>query len=1365
MDLNNKSTSLSIYHLIFRSNLLLALKVLVTLLFCLILFDFINNFFLVTHASTSSTSNPTNPSFTPNLLQTGSLAFRPFTDKDGLPQNSAMAMVFDQKGYLWVGTQDGAAYYNGHKWNIVNMPDRKISNSISTMLASKDGAIWFGTNGGGLVQLKNDYWVVYDKKSGALASNIVKTLLEVTLPSGESALWVGTQNGLSYFEKGIWKTYTVANSPLLNDDIEALTINKSTSNNYTLWIGTHGGGLVKFENNNTWQTYDTNNSSLPNNIIRSLLVTSDKNNSKLWIGTESGLTCLIEKPKTNSNRYFTEWINYNTNNSQLPHNIVRYIYPANPKQATSAIWIATPNGLAYLEEFQLNNSKSETFWRIYNSKNSDLSVDFLISLLGVYPENGIPALWIGTNGGGVVRAELSGWQTFSTKTSPLPNNIVRALLEVPQDNKPNQLWIATYEGLTCVEGDNKWTTYNTSNSALPDNNVETLLKTTSKTGESLLWVGSWGGLTRIENDKWLTYNTSNSGLPENRVMSILETTSEKGQQMLWVGTTGGLACFEDGKWTTYTTENSPLPHKQIDVMLETRSSNGRRLIWLGTWGGGLVKLEQNSKDTNTSDLMAAYKWTIYNTDNSYLPNNLIKTLRETNEGNKQLIWVGTNGGLAYFSAEDTSPNLQTTFNISTPNLPNNIVSQIIFTPKKQVFVFTFKGIAQFTPKQENSSFKDLTYYFDSYIFTTLDGLPGNGVNPRAAILDSQNRIWAGTLYGLTMLDLNKATIDRQIKPLVIEKVLVQEKPFRKKSNSTLPNPISLSDIPDNETFEHYENKLTFEYSLLNYFKESETHYSVELIGLDAKASDWTTERRKEYTNLSPNRYQFKVWAKDHQGNISGPVIVNFEITPPFWRTWWAILLYLATIIGSIYGIVAWRIHIITQRQKEKLDQLRQRQEQRIENLRQLLKSIQIINSQLDLETLLQNIAAESARLIDGEPGSIGLLEDDKIVFKHLWYQGKLEECDLVFPLGKGVAGVVVSSAKPYIVNDINTDENILFRDMAQKYSPHGFVEIPIIDRTGKVVGVLDVRRNATRAAFTEVDIQLLQSFAHQAAVAIENASLYGTLEEKNLALEEKNLIIAESLKEIEKLYQHEQEVTRTLQELNQMKTNFMVVTSHEMRTPLTILRGNHEALNTQILGALNPRQEKSLSACQRAIDRMVESVENISEALKISEKQIKLKYTEVNLSQVIVKATNKLEEFIKQRHQELTLDLPEKLIISVDEDKFQLILLNILQNAIKFTPDGGTISISLVKEGDKAHIKIVDSGIGIESKDLDKIFDQFYTHSDTLHHTSGKYQFSARGSGLGLSIAKGYVEAHKGRVWAESAGISYGSSFHIILPM
>jgi signal transduction histidine kinase len=109
-------------------------------------------------------------------------------------------------------------------------------------------------------------------------------------------------------------------------------------------------------------------------------------------------------------------------------------------------------------------------------------------------------------------------------------------------------------------------------------------------------------------------------------------------------------------------------------------------------------------------------------------------------------------------------------------------------------------------------------------------------------------------------------------------------------------------------------------------------------------------------------------------------------------------------------------------------------------------------------------------------------------------------------------------------------------------------------------------------------------------------------------------------------------------------------------------------------------------------------------------------------------------------------------------------LMNLVENAIKFTPDGGRIRLRVGEEDASVHIAVEDSGIGIEKEELERIFDKFYTSRDPLHHTSGTYQFRARGSGLGLSIAKGYVEAHGGRIWAESEGAGKGSAFHVVLP-
>src|SRR4051812_33618386 len=103
-----------------------------------------------------------------DVAEWGRPAVRVFTNKDGLPQNTVQALTFDRRGYLWAGTQDGAARYNGRVWVPVHMPNRTRSNFVGAILAASDGSMWFGTNGGGVARLDGREWTVFDSGSGAL---------------------------------------------------------------------------------------------------------------------------------------------------------------------------------------------------------------------------------------------------------------------------------------------------------------------------------------------------------------------------------------------------------------------------------------------------------------------------------------------------------------------------------------------------------------------------------------------------------------------------------------------------------------------------------------------------------------------------------------------------------------------------------------------------------------------------------------------------------------------------------------------------------------------------------------------------------------------------------------------------------------------------------------------------------------------------------------------------------------------------------------------------------------------------------------------------------------------------------------------
>ncbi len=260
---------------------------------------------------------------------------------------------------------------------------------------------------------------------------------------------------------------------------------------------------------------------------------------------------------------------------------------------------------------------------------------------------------------------------------------------------------------------------------------------------------------------------------------------------------------------------------------------------------------------------------------------------------------------------------------------------------------------------------------------------------------------------------------------------------------------------------------------------------------------------------------------------------------------------------------------------------------------------------------------------------------------------------------------------------------------------------------------------------------------------------------------------AEQLEEarahLETMLQREMEVNRSLKELNQMKTNFLIITSHEMRTPLTIIKGYNEALLAHLLGSLSEVQKRSLEACQHAVNRLTMTLEDIVEMLKISEGHLQLRLSRFDLVEVVHQAVVDLAPFVERRHQQVKLDLPDRCLLEADAKKMHLVLVNLLQNAIKFTPDAGQITIRVRQEQEQVFIEVEDSGIGIEATELERIFEKFYSNQDPDLHSSGAYQFMARGAGLGLSIVKSYVESHKGRIWAESKGKGCGSLFKIVL--
>ncbi|HNB71316.1 MAG TPA: ATP-binding protein [Acidobacteriota bacterium] len=1232
----------------------------------------------------------------------GRPAFRVFTDRDGLPENTVRKIVFDQRGYLWVGTLDGAACYNGRVWTLVNMPNRVRSNDISALLAARDGSLWFGTNGGGVSHLKDGQWQTFDETSG-LPTNPVFSLAEEIAPDGHSILWLGTYGGgLARFEHNTW---TQISSPEIPNDSIVLSILPVTlrDGSHSLWVATRDYGIAVFQNGQ-WRSYRTTNGFVSDHVEALALMPASTGEPVIWAGTVGGGLA----------RFEGAMFSRVTLPTIVPSNNVQTLAATPLPDGKSCLWVGTDAGVVCLE--------NGNWLRLDDT--TGLPGNDIASLAETVSSSGRRTIWIGTNGHGLVRVENGRWARLDL---PVENtdHMARCFLETRSATGAPVIWIGTLGSGVLQFANGQWKKL-TVTDGLAGNRVRALFETRTADGQSTIWIGTDDGLSKFENGQMVKIDLSQSGI-HREVRCLATTTEPDGSPTLWVGTYDSLGRFHNGVWTAYSKRNQTLKNNGVNCLLVTKADNGTQTVWAGTYGGGLSRFENGV--WSTCDIASG------------LPNNIIISLHETKAPDGvRWLWVGTKSGGVARTRLDQSEFKWEVFSDSTQlALPNNCIQRICEDRQHRLYLFTNKGVARLSPRQATSDDPSL---FSVFSFTSEDGLPSNECLEGAALIDQQGRMYAGTIQGTAVYDLETEEADTSARPLFIERIRLNGK---WQETTTWLEKVSLA---------YDENNLMFEYALLNYFRESDTSYRTQLSGFETQPSDWTSDYKKEYTNLSEGQYEFRLWARDYAGNISGPVKVAFAVRPAPWRTWWAYLMYLAILSTAGYQVYA-----------ERIRRIKRRQEERIRYLRHLLDSTRIINSQLDLTTVLQNIAEESAQLIEGEPGGIGLVIGNHLVFKRLWCRDHWDETPVVFRLGEGVAGQVASTGKPMIVNDPPASSAIVFPEMLEKYYVHGFMNIPIFTRTGSVVGVLDVRRPALRGPFSETDQKLLESLANQAAVAIENAALYGELEKKKTELEEKNLIIVESMQELEKLYKSEQEISHTLQELNQMKTNFLIVTSHEMRTPLTVLKGYIEAISEEYLGPLSKGQHQSMATCRRMIDRLVTSFNDILEMLKINEGQMTLNHTALNLRGTVSEVLAELATFVDRRHQTIEVESPEDIAIVADPEKIQLVLVNVIQNAIKFTPDEGLIRITIAAEASMAHLTVEDTGIGIEPTDLERIFEKFYTTSDPSTHTSGRYEFSARGTGLGLAIAKSYVEAHGGKIWAESKGKGQGSSFHIKFPL
>jgi len=484
--------------------------------------------------------------------------------ENGLPQNTVQAIIQTHDGYLWIGTQEGLARFDGLNFTVFDKKSTPAfkSNDIRFLQEDRQNRLWISTSYG-LVCLHNGQFTSFTESEG-LPDNSVGPVVEDT----NGNVWIGTAGGLTRFENGNFKTFTTDRG-LARNVIQVLF----ARTNGSIVVGTSAG--LQIFNGDQFTSLNVPADMLPANIT-SIAETSS---GLLWLGTLDGLYQVDGEGRTLT--------------VTLPNSRVSALRI----DRDGALWIATAGGVARLRGDQL-----ETF-----TTSGGLSSNLVLSLF----EDREGSMWIGTEAGGLNLLRSKKFNTFTTKDG-LPSDLVKVIYQDPQGG----IWIGSNGGGLTLFKNGRFTTWTTRDGLSSDvvlslagdaagviwigtpdglNRFQNgkfqiftfaeglsndLVRSVLVDRNGVLWVGTRDGLNSFRDNEFTTYTTKD-GLANNFIGALFEDS--KGN--LWVGTLGGLSKISDGKFQTFTTKEGLSSNTVISVYEDAAGD-----LWIGTNGGGLNRL-------------------------------------------------------------------------------------------------------------------------------------------------------------------------------------------------------------------------------------------------------------------------------------------------------------------------------------------------------------------------------------------------------------------------------------------------------------------------------------------------------------------------------------------------------------------------------------------------------------------------------------------------------------------------------------------------------------------------------------------------------------------------------------------------------
>lgn len=848
--------------------------------------------------------------------------FKQININDGLSQSMIFAIMQDKVGYMWFGTANGLNRYDGYEFKVYRNNSKDSTsisdNGITSIYEDEDGYIWIGTNEGVLNRFdrktetfkrfhitdNEDFLLIqpdeYFSYPIIFSRNNNKTITSIAQDE-TGDLWIGTWGkGVIRFNPNNNKTDYYYRNPA---DPNSISYNRVTKiivdQSGLIWVGTFGGGLnrvVKWEDSEnednsigfySYQMVADYESSLSDDKIVTLF---EDESGNIWIGTFGGGINVLGKEEKSLTRDDAQFImfenDFGDGNSLCNNNVM-----AIEKDSDGNMWFGTFGG-----GLDLYDSSTNEFSHFYNSSDSknSLADNEIISLF--IDRSGI--LWIGTHlGKGISKLESNKnkFKAISKSESSnkgLNDDLVWALFE---DNKED-LWIGTYRGGVNVYNrkNDTFSYFNTiadKSKRINDNHIRSI----TEDDEGNIWIGTYsGGLNHInrKNGKITIIQNrpgDNSSLGANQIQAL--TLDDEGN--LWIGTFGGglnkinlseqngkiPSDIEVKRYVNYPFDKQSISDNRIYSLYNEKNGS----LWVGTFGGGLNKFD---KKTETFESFVSDP----KNPNS-ISSNRIMVIHGQNENT---LWIGTyGGGLNRFDKNTKEFKVYG----ETEGLNSDAIYGILEGKEGELWLSGDNGLIKFDLETERFTQYDID-----------DGLQSMEFSGGSYAKLKDGSLCFGGINGFNIFHPDSIKTTVNYAPVVINNIRIFNKPLKGERTSL--------------TLEYDQNFFSFGFASLEYKNSQDAIYEYMLQGLE---EDWQQTSSKlriaNYTNVAPGEYLFKVRRKDATSPAnSGLATVELKILPPFWLTWWFILLSFiaAAALISYLSILRYRQLLAIEKLKTRL---------------------------------------------------------------------------------------------------------------------------------------------------------------------------------------------------------------------------------------------------------------------------------------------------------------------------------------------------------------------------------------------------------------------------------------------------------------